>query len=197
MDNTDTWEVSDGLTSFRTVRHRFAMETTTDGACPPISRAGEGAGAVRLDGPTGRADRLGEPAWQRVHPLPVLGMTSVRPLQGAATQRGIALEKQVRRPTSRGSMRRGRSWRARGPRWSAGHASALKRPMRRVEPECPRSLRTGLSDTAKVGEPAYPLGPRFAGPRQGLARGGSAPLRSPCRAAMVHMVLAGAPSPPS
>ena len=29
---------------------------------------------------------------------------------------------------------------------------------------------TGLSDAAKAGEPAYPLGPRFAGPRQGLAR---------------------------
>ena len=29
---------------------------------------------------------------------------------------------------------------------------------------------TGLSDAAKAGEPAYPLGPRFAGPRQGLTR---------------------------
>ena len=28
-------------------------------------------------------------------------------------------------------------------------------------------------------EPAYPLGPRFAGPRQGLARGGSAPFDPP------------------
>ena len=35
MDNTDTWEVSGGLTSFRTVLHRFAMETTEDGACSP------------------------------------------------------------------------------------------------------------------------------------------------------------------
>ena len=58
------------------------METTTDGACPPISRAREGAGAVRLDGPTGRVDRLVEPAWRRVHPLPALGMASVQPLQG-------------------------------------------------------------------------------------------------------------------
>ena len=33
---------------------------------------------------------------------------------------------------------------------------------------------TGLSDAAKAGEPVYPLGPRFARPRQGLARG-SAP----------------------
>ena len=70
----------------------------------------------------------------------------------------------------RGSMRRGRSWRARGPRWSAGRVSTLKRPMRRVEPERPRLRQTGLSDALKVGEPAYPLGPRFAGPRQGLAR---------------------------
>ena len=37
---------------------------------------------------------------------------------------------------------------------------------------------TGLSDAAKAGEPAYPLGPRFAGPRQGLA-GGSAPSDPP------------------
>ena len=110
MDNTDTWEVSDGLTSFRTVLHRLAMETTSDGACSPISRPREGAGAVRPDGPTGRVDRLGEPAWRRVHPLPALGMASVRPGQGAATQRGIALKKQVRRQTSRGSMRRGKTW---------------------------------------------------------------------------------------
>ena len=34
---------------------------------------------------------------------------------------------------------------------------------------------TGLSDAAKAGEPAYPLGPRFAGPRQGLARGAPPP----------------------
>ena len=53
MDNTDTWEVSDGLTSFRTVLQRFAMETTSDGACSPISRPREGAGAVRTDGPSG------------------------------------------------------------------------------------------------------------------------------------------------
>ena len=32
-------------------------------------------------------------------------------------------------------------------------------------------------------EPAYPLGPRFAGP-QGLARGGSAPIRSPSEPAL-------------
>ena len=100
----------DGLTSFRTVLHRLAMETTSDGACSPISRPREGAGAVRPDGPTGRVDRLGEPAWRRVHPLPALGMASVRPGQGAATQRGIALKKQVRRQTSRGSMRRGKTW---------------------------------------------------------------------------------------
>ena len=34
----------------------------------------------------------------------------------------------------------------------------------------PLKSATGLSDAAKAGEPAYPLGPRFAGPRQGLAR---------------------------
>ena len=37
---------------------------------------------------------------------------------------------------------------------------------------------TGLSDAAKAGEPAYPLGPRFAGPRQWLA-GGCAPCDPP------------------
>ena len=35
--------------------------------------------------------------------------------------------------------------------------------------------RRALSDAAKAGEPAYPLGPRFAGPRQGLAKGVSPP----------------------
>ncbi len=104
-------------------------------------------------------------------------MASVRPLQGAATQRGIALEKQVRRQTGRGSMRRGRTWRTRGPRWSAGRVSASRRPMRRDEPERPRR-RTRLSDALIAGEPAYPLGPRFAGPRQGLA-GGCAPSDPP------------------
>ena len=34
---------------------------------------------------------------------------------------------------------------------------------------------TGLSDATKVGEPAYPLGPRFAGPRA-EAGGGLYPL---------------------
>ena len=56
--------------------------------------------------------------------------------------------------------------------------SPSKRPMRRVDPERPRLRRTGLSDAAKAGEPAYPLGPRFAGPRQGLA-GGCAPSDPP------------------
>ena len=51
-----------------------------------------------------------------------------------------------------------------------GRVSTSKRPMRRVEPERPRLRRTGLSAAPKAGEPAYPLGPRFAGPRQGLAR---------------------------
>ena len=59
-----------------------------------------------------------------------------------------------------------------------GRVSTLKRPMRRVEPERPRLRRTGLSAAPKAGEPAYPLGPRFAGPRQGLA-GGCAPSHPP------------------
>ena len=150
------------------------METTTDGACPPISRAREGAGAVRLGGP----------AWRRVHPLAALGMASVRSLQDAATQRGIALEKQIRRQTSRGLMRSARTWRTRGPRWSAGHASASKRPMRRDEPERPRLRRTRLSDAAKAGEPAYP------GYNPGLARD-SAPL-NPGRPALRWSSRAGA-----
>ena len=50
--------------------------------------------------------------------------------------------------------------------------------MQRVEPERLRLRRTGLSNAAKAGEPAYPLGPRFAGPRQGLA-GGCAPSDPP------------------
>ena len=48
------------------------------------------------------------------------------------------------------------------------------RPMRRVEPERPRPLRTGLSDAAKGGEPAYPLSYNGAG--EGVA---PAPLRTP------------------
>ena len=52
-----------------------------------------------------------------------------------------------------------------------GRVSPSKRPMRRVEPERPRLRRTGLLAAPKAGEPAYPLGPRFAGPRQGLAEG--------------------------
>ena len=44
--------------------------TMADEAFSPISRPREGLGAIRLDGPMGRVDRLGEPAWRRVHPLP-------------------------------------------------------------------------------------------------------------------------------
>ena len=61
---------------------------------------------------------------------------------------------------------------------SNARVSMSKGPMRRVEPERPWLRRTGLSDAAKAGEPAYPLGPRFAGPRQGLA-GGCAPSDPP------------------
>ena len=72
-----------------------------------------------------------------------------------------------------------------GPR---GRVSTSKRPMRRVEPERPRLRRTGLSAAPKAGEPAYPLGPRFAGPRQGLA-GGCAPSGPPER--QRHVMSAG------
>ena len=40
------------------------------------------------------------------------------------------------------------------------------------------ALAEGLPGTLKVPKPAYPLGPRFAGPRQGLA-GGCAPSHPP------------------
>ena len=46
-------------------------------------------------------------------------------------------------------------------------------------PRCFGGVRRAGSEHLTVQEPAYPLGPRFAGPRQGLARGGSAPLRCP------------------
>ena len=47
-------------------------------------------------------------------------------------------------------------------------------------PRCFGGVRRAGSEHLTVQEPAYPLGPRFAGPRQGLARGGSAP-RPSCR----------------
>ena len=49
---------------------------------------------------------------------------------------------------------------------------------RRADGRLSETSATGLSDAAKAGEPAYPLGPRFAGPRQGLA-GGCAPSDPP------------------
>ena len=48
-------------------------------------------------------------------------------------------------------------------------------------PRCFGGVRRAGSEHLTVQEPGYPLGPRLAGPRQGLARGGSAPLRSPGR----------------
>ena len=42
----------------------------------------------------------------------------------------------------------------------------------------PQLRRTSLSAASKARKPAYPLGPRFAGPRQGLA-GGCAPSDPP------------------
>ena len=94
-----------------------------------------------------------------------------------------------------------------------GPGSTSKTPMRRVESERPRLRRTGLSDAAKAGEPAYPLGPRLAGPRQGLT-GGCAPSdppngngtswtldraggSSPLRLAGPSRWLIAAPSPPA
>ena len=38
------------------------------------------------------------------------------------------------------------------------------------------SWRRGVSGALEAGEPAYPLGPRFAGPRQGPGEGGSTPF---------------------
>ena len=62
-------------------------------------------------------------------------------------------------------------------------ARPWRTPMRRVEPARSRARRRGSSDTANAGEPAYPLGPRFAGPRQGLA-GGAPPPSIPRRPAL-------------
>ena len=50
--------------------------------------------------------------------------------------------------------------------------------LRSLDAERPWLLRTGSSGAAKAGEPAYPLGPRFACPRRGLA-GGCAPSDPP------------------
>ena len=46
-------------------------------------------------------------------------------------------------------------------------------------PRCFGGVRRAGSEHLTVQEPAYPLGPRFAGPRQGLARGGSASPSNP------------------
>ena len=52
-----------------------------------------------------------------------------RRVPGGSSPPSLARRRRVegRRQTSRGLMRRGRTWRTRGPRWSAGHASASKR----------------------------------------------------------------------
>ena len=47
-----------------------------------------------------------------------------------------------------------------------GPGSTSKTPMRRVESERPRLRRTGLSDAAKAGEPAYPVS--YTGAGEGL-----------------------------
>ena len=46
-------------------------------------------------------------------------------------------------------------------------------------PRCFGGVRRAGSEHLTVQEPAYPLGPRFAGPRQGLAGGGSASPSNP------------------
>ena len=46
-------------------------------------------------------------------------------------------------------------------------------------PRCFGGVRRAGSEHLTVQEPAYPLGPRFAGPRQGLTRGGSASPSNP------------------
>ena len=63
-------------------------------------------------------------------------------------------------------------------------------------PRCFGGVRRAGSEHLTVQEPAYPLGPRFAGPRQGLARGGSAPLRSPGRPRSGGVRGRGARPPP-
>ena len=57
---------------------------------------------------------------------------------------------------------------------SPTRVSTVKRPTQRVEPEPPWLRRPGLSDAAKAGEPAYPLGPHSVRPLRRLA-GGYAP----------------------
>ena len=72
---------------------------------------------------------------------------------------------------------------SRAPRgWLNGFPGALAGVLRhRIDGSRRRvsdTSATGSLDAAKVREPAYPLGPRFAGPRQGLA-GGCAPSDPP------------------
>ena len=59
-------------------------------------------------------------------------------------------------------------------RW-ARFMDARAEQLRRGGPERPRLRRTCLSDAANGGEPAYPLGPRFARPGRGW-RGAVPPL---------------------
>ena len=77
------------------------------------------------------------------------------------TSRGWAA---LRRKRARGQPKPG----------SSGCSGPSKRPTRHREPERPQMLRPGLSDAAKVGEPAYPPWPHSACPPEGLA-GGRAP----------------------
>ena len=67
---------------------------------------------------------------------------------------------------------------------SPGRVSRSKRPMRQSEPERPWPLRTGMSITAKAGEPAYPPWPHSVCLPEGLA-GGCAPCDPPTATARV------------
>ena len=58
------------------------------------------------------------------------------------------------------------------------------------------SERRGTSRSSGS-EPAYPLGPRFAGPRQGLARGGPHPFDPPDARAPAEFAGGGVPPRPS
>ena len=61
-------------------------------------------------------------------------------------------------------------------------------------PRCFGSVRRAGSEHLTVQEPAYPLGPRFAGPRQGLARD-SAPFDPPLTARTRAEVAGGGLAP--
>ena len=81
----------------------------------------------------------------------------------------------------REDLAQGSGKRASPPACTAGslagrlRVSARRTPKRRVDPARSRARPTGSLGAATAGEPAHPLGPRSASPRQGLAGG-----RAPC-----------------